>query len=265
MPHSIDRTVTDSQWPEGPIWRIKSGGDLDKTIDAMCENDGEARKYIANIAYVRDQYKSKYLDELEIEYGIVKNPLLTESERRNYLFSVSGATDGTGSLDELQDALNSAGFNVFVHSNSPAIDPAIILTESFAMVAGGSTAYAGHMSAFARLVGGYLLVNGDIKINTTPLYKSCAGTSNMFAGNGLASAGYFTSVKSEKYNYQIPVNSDSWPFVFFVGGTAERDSLGYITKINQVNLSILRQKDFENIILKYKPVHSWAGMVISYS
>ena len=43
------------------------------------------------------------------------------------------ARGGTGTNPDLQTALNDAGFNLLVHDNDPAVDPAIFLDEDFQM------------------------------------------------------------------------------------------------------------------------------------
>ena len=85
-------------------------------VEAMYDN-------ISRLAYIREPEKTDILDDLEREYGILKDDNLTEAERREYLSGVKYARAGTGGLDYLQNALNNAGFAVQVHSNTPAINP----------------------------------------------------------------------------------------------------------------------------------------------
>ena len=52
--------------------------------------------------------------------------------------------------------------------------------------------------------------------------------------------------------------------VVFVGGNDTRDGSGFLTAIAAANVPAEQQPQFERIILKYKPMHSWAGLVINY-
>jgi len=54
--------------------------------------------------------------------------------------------------------------------------------------------------------------------------------------------------------------------VFFIGGDATRDPVTHqLTNIETVTLLDSRRSEFEKLILKIKPVHTWAGMMIDYS
>lgn len=54
-----------------------------------------------------------------------------------------------------------------------------------------------------------------------------------------------------------------WPHVFFIGGEAVLDNSGRIVHIDPVVISEALQPAFREIVLKCKPVHSWALAVIN--
>ena len=56
---------------------------------------------------------------------------------------------------------------------------------------------------------------------------------------------------------------DLWSFVFFVGGDAVRDTNGELLTIAPVIISEGLVSLFRELILKYKPVHSWGIAVIN--
>jgi hypothetical protein len=222
------------------------------------------------LSCLRDPFRTPILSDLEREYGIVTDERLTEDTRRLQLASVIYQGENNGSKDDLQKALNDAGFDVQVHENSPAVDPDLFLNNIFLMVAGGDNAYAGFIplagppsTAVAGKTGGSLLVNGSI-IEQAPDYLSVADGDNMYAGNSEALAGRYDKLRQTEKIYPIPDDPNSWPFFFFVGGDATRDGSGALTNIEFVDIPNEQRTIFERIILRYKPLHSWAGVMVNY-
>ncbi len=256
------RAVIDTIWPEGSIWRPAPGGDFDKLLDGSAENWETIRVFLDTLRSIRDPSFTTFLADLENEFGVLSNTSLTEIQRREQLKPLVFNRSSSGSIDTLQNALDDAGFSVQVHSNSPAVDPAIFLDQAFIMIAAGGNAFAGRPDAIAGRIGGELLVNGEV-FETQKKFTSGALTSNAFAGTGF-SAGEYTDFERVKFEYQIPVDPNNWPFVFFVGGDATRDGSGALLTIVPVTIPPVQESGFKRLILKYKPIHSWAGLVIIF-
>jgi hypothetical protein len=259
MPSEM-RAVIDAILPEGTAWIPSPGEDLDSFYDGLALNWETIRAFLEEQSSIRDPHFTPFLEDLEREFGIFTNPNLTEQERRDQLSPVVFNRQNNGSNDNLEDALNDAGFDVQVHDNSPAVDPAIFLDQNFQMVADGGNAYAGRSDAFAGRSGGELLVNGDI-FETRKIVTSVAGT--FYAGDG-TTAGEYDDLERIEITYDIPTDPDDWPLVFFVGGDATRDGSGALTEIQSVDISQDQEAAFKRIILKYKPIHSWAGLIINF-
>jgi hypothetical protein len=255
----VIRRVIDKSLPKGSAWRIAPDSDSDKFLDGVADNWETIRSFLSDLDSIRDPALTPFLADLEREYGVLTNLSLTEAQRRAQLSPIVFNRSSNGSLDAMQEALDDAGFTVQVHENSPAVDPAIFLDQVFQMVAGGGNAFAGNQGAFASRIGGELLVNGEI-FTTTRVYESVAGT--MFAGT--AGAGEYTDLERTKIEYPIPTDPDDWPMVFFVGGDATRDGLGALTAIDKANVPVEQEQVFKRIILKFKPIHSWAALIITY-
>jgi hypothetical protein len=125
----------------------------------------------------------------------------------------------------------------------------------------------GHEDAFCRTIGGgsdSLLVNTDLFTSSPGYIFQCGGETSV-CGHADAVCGRFDfNVYTEKV-YEIPINPTSWPFVFFVSGPVTRDpGTGEITDIMYADVDVIRKAQFEEIILRYKPVHSWAMLFINY-
>jgi hypothetical protein len=258
---SLMRRTIDTLLPPGSAWQPAPDGDFDKFLDGIAANWETIRIFLADLKNVRDPHDTSFLADLEREYGVLTNLSLTETQRRAALSPLVFNRGSTGTVDAMQQALTDAGFDVQVHENSPAVDPAIFLDQQFQMVADGGAAFAGNQDAFAGRVGGELLVNGDI-FNTVKSFEVTAG--NLYAGDG-QTAGEYTDLIREKIEYPIPTDPDDWPMVFFVGGDATRNVGGELTDIELANVPTEQESDFKRIILKYKPIHSWAGLIVTYT
>lgn len=268
---TVSRRVYDALLPEGKIWEPKVGADFDLLLDGMGYNAEEVRVFNEQLAYVRNPQKTTMLSDLEKEYGISYVGILTEQERRNNLQVKKISNDIDGTDYDLETALNLAGFDVQVHVNSPAADPAIFLDQAFQMVAGGDNAYAGFIpvsgppsTAFAGQIGGELLVNGAL-YDQIPAYIMQADGAIAYAGNDDALAGRFDSLQLIPIEYEIPADPGYWGLIFFVGGDATRDGSGYLIDIEPGIIPIARELEFKRLILKYKPLHSWAALIVNYT
>ena len=139
------RGAIDAILPEGGIWRVLTGGDLDKLLDGSAENWGTLATYMERLATVRNPDGTLFLSELEKEFGIIPNEELTDEQRRDTLRPRVYERGGNASKDIMQNALVSAGFDVEVYENDPNFFPDPI----FQMLAGGPNAFAGNEGAFA--------------------------------------------------------------------------------------------------------------------
>jgi len=267
---NLARDIITALWPEGSAWNPQTDGDLDLLLDGMAENDQLLIDFVGKLCCVRDPFLTPILSDLEKEYGIITDTRLTEDQRRIQLAGIIFQTENNDSKDDLQNALNDAGFNVQVHENSPAVDPDDFLNSVPFMVAGGANAYAGYFpttpgeyTSIAGKTGGRLLVNGRL-VEQSPLILSAAGNEETVAGNDNALAGRYTELQQKDVIYPIPDDPNSWPFFFFVGGDAVRNIDGELVSIATVDVAVEQRGTFESIILKYKPIHTWAGLLINY-
>lgn len=261
MSKSTIKSTINALLPKGSIWVPKSGGFFDGLLDGISDSFEVVRLKLAGLAYIRNAKLTPVLDELEIDYGLAFNPNITESERRASLDSRINAIDNTGSRQELERAIQRSGFDLFVYSNSPAVDPTRFLTD-FEMVAGEDNAFAGEPDAVAGVFLAELVVNGDVVINES-IYELTAGDEFSFAGEPTAIA-EIEQLVEQNFQYILPSNPNAWPFVFFVGGSATFADDGSIVSIDFVNIDENRRLELREIILKYKPMFTWAALQVNY-
>ena len=268
---SLSRAVLNSLLPEGSFWTPAAGDDYDLLLEGIADNSESVYQVLKSLACIRCPETTTLLDDLEKEYGIIPASLATEEERRSRLKAFIYRRTGTGAWDILQSKLREAGFtDVYVHPNDPAVDPNIFLAQAFNMVCGdllpgGNDAQCGEPEAICAQVGGELLVNGDLFLSV-PNYVNLCGEP-LATCDATVQAGDFDGYKSQLVDitYQIPTNSGYWPLIFFVGGPATRDVDGYLTEIQFYTLPIERRLEFRRTILKFKPMHSWGGLIVVYN
>jgi uncharacterized protein YmfQ (DUF2313 family) len=224
--------------PEGAIWTPAINQDLDKLLDAMSENWLDAYEAAFGLGDIRDPARTQLLQELEREFGILENADLTEAIRRKQLAAIKFEnTDQRNSDDDVQALLNAASFDVQVHHNDPAVDPA--------------------------LFPGDILLNGGKYIVEQNYLMQCGG-GIAFCGHQNAVCGYFETFDFIEFEHILPTDPDAWPFIYFIGGPAVRDGGGFLTSIAPADVPLNRKDKFIELILSAKPWFDWAILIINY-
>ena len=266
----FSRSVLNSLLPEGSFWTPVSGGDYDKLLEGISENSEKVRIDLDALRNLRNPLETTVLSDLEAEYGVLPVSGSTEAERRQRLQSFMFRRGELPTYQFLQDRLRAAGFTqVYVHANDPAVDPAIFLAQAFFMTCddllpGGNDPQCGEPEAICAILGGELLVNGEIFIQE-PNYTVLCDEALAQCDEPDAVCGEFDGVNLIPIDYHIPVISGYWPLIFFVGGPATRDPItGAITGIESITIPGSRRLEFRRIILRYKPMHSWGALVVNY-
>lgn len=261
MPKPLIKSFIDAVLPKGSIWVPKVTGFFEGLLLGVADSFDGIHARLSTLADIRNPQKTTLLDELEIDYGVKFNPALTEQQRRDFLSAFIGSGDNTGSRQELENAIRAAGFDLFVYSNSPAVNPNLF-ANNFDMTAGDDNAFAGEPDAVAGVFGSDFVVNGDIVIEQ-PIYLMTAGEDGAFAGEPDAVAEIEDFIETF-YQYSLPGNPDSWPFIFFVGGPATFDLDGSILSIEFVEIDDSMRLQLREIILKYKPLITWGLLQVNY-
>jgi hypothetical protein len=268
MPDNLSRATLNALLPQGSAWEPEQGDDYDLLLDGIANNTEKVRLDLDDIRNFRNPAETVILSDLEKEFGVIPASASTEAERRERLAAKMFNKSELPTYEFLEAKLVAAGFDVQVHANSPAVDPAIFLDQSFQMTAGdllpgGNDAQAGEAEAYAGRIGGELLVNGE-QFTSFPNYTTLAGEADAQAGEAEAAAGNFDGISLVADEYEIPTDSGYWGMIFFVGGDATRNASGELTEIEIAEVPIERKAEFKRLILTYKPMFSWAGLVVVY-
>jgi hypothetical protein len=276
-------------FPESPLFDPAPGEGLDQFFDGWAENEITVYEFLWALAHIRDPYRTPVLEALEREMGQITNTTLTEEFRRLYLAALMYSKVGNGDRDFLQDRLRQAGFDVYVYENNPRSDPRHFLNGGYLMYAGDTLAQAGEPGAQAGACVGELLVNGDL-FETYVDYLVGAGDTLSQAGEPDMIAGNFGGMIKRPIEYEVPSDEKYWPAILYVGGPAvfapteplapmlAGDTLaqagepgayagiwlGQMISIDFANIPNERRDQFRKLILKIKPLHSWAALVVNY-
>lgn len=78
-----------------------------------------------------------------------------------------------------------------------------------------------------------------------------------------AVAGYFETYGMTEQHLDVPTNPAAWPLIFFVGGDVTRVD-GRITDLDLAHVESAARDRCLRLILKFKPLHSWAVLRIAW-
>lgn len=265
---TVSRAVLDGLLPPGDLWHPAKGESLDLLLDGISDNAEVVRQAMATLSNVRNPLLTPYLDELERDFGIVPNPNLTDAQRRAVLGSRKHRTQLIGSLANIQAKLDQAGlgnggYGLKVFANDPPINPALFTSQLWASYMGWSTSCCGNSSDYCGGFGGFILANGDELISVGPAYHG-AGNTDQGCGMGTACCGYFTLYNYSTIIPSAPPDPDSWPQVFFVAAGVTNNGDG-ITSVTFAMLPSQLKDAFYEIILRYKPLHTWAACLVYFT
>lgn len=261
MSDSLLKKAIDAVWPRGSAWAQKVGGGMEGLLLGIADSLELVRAKLATLADIRSPGLTEQFDELEIDFGIIPDSSLTDAERQGRLNARINAEQVAGTRDGMERKLQGSGFDLFVYSNDPAVNP-LLFTSGSRMVAGGLTAFAGEPEAVAGSVAVNLLVNGAF-FDTIPTWGMVAGGLAAFAGEPEAVAEQ-AGTEEIPFEYDVPADAADWPLVFFVGGVATHDGSGALVAIETVLVPASRRAELEETVLRLKPLHSWAVMVVNY-
>jgi len=217
--------------------------------------------------------RSQSLQEFESQFGL-QPASLTESQRRTRL-AASWKALGGQSPRYIQDTLQAAGFDVYVHEwwvpeSAPATgvkgcalarSPLQYLRRNSEQVRSGvdcGEADAACGESFAEAGNGfepigYPLVNKILQAE--PNYIALCNEPIMECGNDLAECGQFDVFKQTLKQYVVPNDVSTFSYYLYIGGEVFGDV---------VSLPASRRDEFERLCLKICPCHLWLGILAQY-
>lgn len=265
--------------PRAVAWRITIAGRLRELFQALADAIvTPIRTYFDLILLDLYPNETRELEEWELQFDLRYTTGRTDQERRD---RVSAAWKALGGQDPqyIQDTLQNAGFDVYVHDWwIPGTEAALGVhacatphnpfTYLFPTTSGGITMFmqAGEAlaqagEAFAQagnfIAGlGYPLVN---KLLLTTFEYSVyvqAGEALAQAGEVLAQAGQHGGFFDKPVIYEIPTDPATWAYFLYIGAPVFGDL---------AIIPIARRDEFEELILKIRPTQLWLGILVQYN
>lgn len=262
--------------PNARAWRITVEKQLRQFFQGLTGIGEDTKTFLDGVYQDLDPQKTRELDAWEKQFALMATGL-TEQERRDRLDAQWKALGGQ-SPRYIQDTLQAAGFDVYVHEwwvpsvehptggsvdgdvTPTARDPFVYLDDGTGgspdlMFDGGPEAQDGDADAMdgsTLLPVGYPLVN---KILISEDLVIGDGSAQMQDGGFSAQDGGILTVYSQK-QYVIPADPTKYPFFLYIGGQ---------TFPEQANVQLSRRDEFEDLCLKICPTEQWLGILVNYS
>lgn len=247
--------------PRAEAWRLTTTKQLREFFEGLVGSKDDFVEFMDLLWLDMFPVTTRELTAWEQSFGLYRLDL-TEAERRERLDGLWKATGGQ-SPRYIQDTLQAAGFDVYVHewwvlpAGSPpvarnpytALGAVLLGCGEALMQCGEPIAQCGATTAY----NGYMLVN---KIYTTRTDLTClCGEALMQCGEARAQCNENSGVVFERVNYPVPTDQTKWPYIYYVGGATFPDA---------ANVGASRMDEFEDLLLKMSPAHLWIGVLVNY-
>lgn len=263
--------------PTGRAWRLTVDGFLRRFFQGLSGPlGGETKTFIDSVYDDLDPQKTRRLLEWEDQFALPSTGL-TEQERRDRV-EAAWVLPENQSPGRLQDALQAAGFDVYVHEwwepipgraggGSVDNDVTPVARNPFDYLDDGSGGLPYLMTdgvvdaqdgdpvsqdGATATPAGYPLVNKVLEAVFTSVGD---GAENMQDGDPEAQEGSLF-VEYDTKGYLMPSGADTYPYYLYIGGP---------TFPSQASVPVSRRAEFENLCLKICPTEQWLGILVTYS
>ena len=259
--------------PNARAWRLTVDKQLRQFFEGLAGTGEDIVTFVDDVWLDIFPETTRELDKWENQFGL-PNTLTNDQERRDRI-NAAWVVLGGQSPQYIQDTLQAAGFDVYVHEwwvpgSEPAVGVKAAATprNPFTYLEDGVTPLkytsadgapdmqdgdlAVAMDGVTDQPTGYTLVN-KIFVPTSIIIGD--GSVEMADGVDHAQDNGFLTTYALK-NYQIPADVTKYPYFLYIGGQVFP---------NHANLSISRRNEFETLCLKICPTQQWLGILVNYS
>lgn len=260
--------------PNAKAWRLTIDKYLRRFFQGLTGIGTDVNLFYDNIYNDINPQTTRELDRWDKQFGL-RDTGLTEQERRDRLDATWKALGGQDPR-YIQDTLQAAGFDVYVHqwwepgteavvgvkSCATPRNPLMWLRRQYTSIntlveCGEELAECGEELAECGNSldpTGYPLVN-KIFITTPDVLPVC-GEELAECGEELAECGNYDVFREDLRNYIIPLDPLKWPYFLYIGGS----TFGTLTQIDPK-----RKNEFETLCLKICPTQQWLGILVEYT
>jgi hypothetical protein len=262
--------------PTGLAWQITVDKPLRRLFQGFTQSNEDIKGFADDIYSDLNPQVTRFLSFWEEQFAL-PGTQLTEQERRNRLGATWKALGGQ-SPKYIQDTLQAAGFEVYVHEwwepsvehptggsvngdvTPVARDPFTYLSDGvtaarFLMVDGGADSQDGDpisQEGATSAPVGYPLVNKVFEVSVELIGDGSPGMQDgsLFAQDG----GELTAFIRKQY--VMPADPTKYPYFLYIGGE---------TFPEQATVPLSRKDEFEDLCLKICPLEQWLGILVNFS
>lgn len=228
--------VFDYLLPRAKAWSLTIGKNLRNFISGLTGTPIDIRAFFIDIYFDLFPTTTTQVPEWEAQFGILTGG--TDAQKRAAL-TAAWRVPEFQSPKQIQDTLQAAGFNVFVHEwwsdlvPTPR-DPRLFVDD--------------------QTTDGFVLVNKIPQV--LPGGLTIVGNANFVIGGSKAIVGATSaSLIFREKRFPIPDDPTKWPFFLYIGGAIFP---------NLAQVPAAREEEFETLCLKICPTEQWLGMRVEY-
>ena len=251
--------------PNARAWRLTTEKQLRQFFEGLTDLPSDIRDFFDFVWLDIFPDTTRELDKWETQFALPATTM-SEQERRDRLDGVWKALGGQ-SPRYLQDTLQEAGFDVFVHewwelpvTEPPVVrNPFLVLNDGVSPISyiancGAQKANCGFSEA---ICGASIGATGIVLVNKffVALDIIVCGAQQANCGNPEAVCGATEATYSLK-KYKIPNDTSKWPYFLYIGGQTFPD---------HAIVPASRRNEFETLCLKICPNQQWLGLLVDYT
>jgi hypothetical protein len=250
--------------PNARAWRLTTEKQLRQFFEGLTDLPLDIRDFFDLVWLDIFPDTTRELDAWDTQFAL-PNTFMSEQERRDRLDAVWKALGGQ-SPRYIQDTLQEAGFDVFIHEwwELPITEPPVVRNPftflndgrgiiKYIMGDGTLEANDGNLEAND---GASIDPTGFVLVNKFFVRDQIGdGAEAMNDGNPEAQDGGAFNIYRLK-TYIIPTDTTKWPYFLYISGQIFPD---------HAIVSASRRNEFETLCLKICPTQQWLGMLIDYA
>jgi hypothetical protein len=228
--------------PDGAAWKLVAEKVLQKFFEGLAESPADARQYIDDVHNDLFPLSTRELGEWEAQFGLPGSG--DEAERRQILDAAWKAQGGQ-SPRYLQDVMQAAGFDVFIHEWwDPAALPSVVTRNP-------------HDYTEQPLIGSIQCRPLTGPPAGAPFLCRAPGPTAYRCNNWLANeTHYIVNLNlTRAAPPAVPSDPDTYPYFLYWGG----ETFGTFADVPAE-----RRGEFERLLKKLCPSHLWLVTLVNY-